>query len=256
MVDHDGSFAVMPGRDDPAWMRVGVPRIDGVLIIGDHASAHVPSDIDLMIDPALLDAHIASDIGVAAVADRLVAAGAADAAHLGAVSRLVVDCNRDPNAPNIIPIASDGHAIPGNMIDHAAHSARIARIHTPYHGALAVLIAQARPAMILSLHSFTPHLAEKPDELRPWDLGILYNQDDRLARIAIRAFTAAGLTVGDQLPYSGKLLNYTMNRHAEGQGIPYLGIEIRQDLVSDTAGQRRMSDIIAQVLMLCRNHLA
>ena len=43
------------------------------------------------------------------------------------------------------------------------------------------------------------------------------------------------MIVGDQLPYSGKLLNATMNRHAESNGIPYVGIEMRQDLVGDAA---------------------
>jgi predicted N-formylglutamate amidohydrolase len=67
---------------------------------------------------------------------------------------------------------------------------------------------------------------------------------------------AAGLNVGDQLPYSGKLLNATMNRHAEGNGIPYLGVEMRQDLVSDTAGQARFAAILAPVLKECRAALA
>ena len=38
-----------------------------ILIIADHASAHVPTDIDLGIDAALLRDHIAIDIGVAEV---------------------------------------------------------------------------------------------------------------------------------------------------------------------------------------------
>ena len=91
--------------------------------------------------------------------------------------------------------------------------------------------------MILSLHSFTPSLAAHPDQERPWHVGVLYNEDDRLAGAAIAALEVEGLNVGDQLPYSGKLLNATMNRHAEGNAIPYVGIEMRQDLVSDAAGQ-------------------
>ena len=41
---------------------------------------------------------------------------------------------------------------------------------------------------------------------------------------------------GDNQPYSGKVLNATMNLHAEANGIPYLGIEVRQDLIGDDAG--------------------
>ena len=57
-------------------------------------------------------------------------------------------------------------------------------------------------------------------EERPWDVGLLYNQDDRAARIAIDLFAEMGLTVGDNEPYSGKQLNATMDRHAEANGIP------------------------------------
>ena len=53
--------------------------------------------------------------------------------------------------------------------------------------------------------------------------------------------------VGDQEPYSGRQLNYTMNRHAEAEGRPYLGIEIRQDQIGDAAGQARWADILFRV---------
>src|SRR3546814_11582422 len=90
--------------------------------------------------------------------------------------------------------------------------------------------------MILSLHSFTPRLASDPGQTRPWEVGILYNRDDRLIGAAIAALESEGLIVGDQQPYSGKLLNATMNRHAEANGIPYIGIEMRPDLVVEIGG--------------------
>lgn len=230
-----------------AWSALGAPRAGGVLLIGDHASNHVPADIDLGIDPALLTQHIAIDLGVAEVAARLVEAGAVDAAILGGVSRLVVDCNRDEEAPGAVPIASDGHAIPGNALDHAGREARIARFFRPYHDHIAATIAAHRPAMILSLHSFTPSLASDPEQRRPWQVGVLYNEDERLAGPAIAALGAEGMVVGDQLPYSGKLLNATMNRHAEANGIAYVGIEMRQDLVRDAAGQGLFAERLARM---------
>ncbi|QNO27129.1 N-formylglutamate amidohydrolase [Sphingopyxis sp. OPL5] len=230
-----------------AWVALGYPRAGGVLLIGDHASNHVPADIDLGIDPALLSEHIAIDLGVAEVAALLVEAGAVDAAILGGVSRLVVDCNRDEDAPGAVPIASDGHAIPGNALDHDGREARIARVFRPYHDHIAATIAAQRPAMILSLHSFTPSLASDPEQARPWQAGVLYNEDDRLAAPAIAALEAEGLIVGDQLPYSGKLLNATMNRHAEANGIPYVGIEMRQDLARDAAGQALFAERLARM---------
>ncbi len=230
-----------------AWRQLGTPRAGGILLIGDHASAHVPPDIDLGIDRALLREHIAIDLGVSEVAALLVEASVVDTAILGGVSRLVVDCNRDEDVPGAIPIASDGHAIPGNALDHAGREARLARFFRPYHAHIAATIAAHRPAMILSLHSFTPALASDPAHARPWHVGVLYNQDDRLAGPAIAALTEEGLTVGDQLPYSGKLLNATMNRHAEANDIPYVGIEMRQDLVRDAAGQARFAEQLGRM---------
>ncbi|MDP3905644.1 N-formylglutamate amidohydrolase [Novosphingobium sp.] len=229
-----------------AFHLIGAPRFGGILVVSDHASNHVPADIDLGIDPALLDQHIAIDIGVAGVAQHM-AERPGIAAFLGGVSRLVCDFNREEHAPTVVPIASDGHAMPGNALDHAGHEARLARFFRPYHAALAALLDDKPPALILSLHSFTPRLASHPEQLRPWQVGVLYNHDDRAARIAIPLLEAAGLMVGDQEPYSGRLLNATMNRHAEGEGRPYLGIEIRQDQIADAAGQQFWASLLGRI---------
>ena len=228
-----------------AWRLLGTPRFGGILVVSDHASNRVPEDIDLGIDPALLSQHIAIDIGVAEVG-ALMALRPGIAAFQAGVSRLVCDCNREEHAPAVIPIASDRHAIPGNALDHAAHQARLDRFFHPYHQALADLLDAAPPALILSLHSFTPQLASS-DEPRPWQVGVLYNHDDRAARLAIPLIEAEGLVVGDQQPYSGQLLNATMNRHAEADGRPYLGIEIRQDQIADAAGQAVWDERLARI---------
>lgn len=228
-----------------AWRLLGTPRFGGVLVVSDHASNVVPDDIDLGIDRALLDQHIAVDIGVGPIG-ALMAERAGVAAFQGGVSRLVCDFNRDADAPGVVPIASDGHAIPGNALDHAAHQVRLARFFDPYHAALARVLDDMPPALILSLHSFTPQLATS-DEPRPWHCGILYNEDDRAARIAIPLLEAEGLIVGDQQPYSGRLLNATMNRHAEAEGRPYFGIEIRQDLIAGEAGQAEWAERLVRI---------
>lgn len=241
MVDHGGGAAV-----SEAYRILGTPRAGGVLVVSDHASNRVPEDIDLGIAPALLEQHIAVDIGVAGVAQRLVE-GTGCAAFLGNVSRLVCDFNRDEHQPAVIPIASDGHAIPGNALDHDAHEARLARFFRPYHDVLEALLADHPPALILSLHSFTPQLASS-DEPRPWHCGVLYNADEQAARLAIPWLAETGVIVGDQQPYSGKLLNATMNRHAEANGHPYFGLEVRQDLIGDPDGQARWAAMIAPIL--------
>lgn len=225
---------------------LGSPRFGGILVVSDHASNRVPDGIDLGISPELLLQHIAIDIGVADVAERM-AEKPGVAAFLGNVSRLVCDFNREEHAPGLIPIASDGHAIPGNALDHSGHMDRLTRFYHPYHDALAALLDEAPPALILSLHSFTPCLAGNPGEQRPWQAGVLYNEDDRAARLIIPLLEAEGIVVGDQQPYSGKLLNATMNRHAESEGRPYVGVEIRQDQIADSAGQALWAERLHRV---------
>ncbi len=229
-----------------AFRVVGEPRFGGILVVSDHASNRVPADIDLGIDPALLDLHVALDIGVAAVAGRM-AAQPGVAAFLGDVSRLVCDFNREEDSPGLIPHASDGHEIPGNLFDVEGREERLERFYRPYHRALAELLDAAPPALIVSLHSFTPSLASRPEEQRPWQVGVLYNEDDRAARLTIPLLEAEGLVVGDQQPYSGKLLNATMNIHAEADGRPYVGIEVRQDQIADQAGQTVWAERLARI---------
>jgi predicted N-formylglutamate amidohydrolase len=231
---------------EQAFRLVGQAGPGGILVVCDHASNRVPEDIDLGIDPRLLHEHVAVDIGVAGVAEQM-AERPGVAAFLANVSRLVCDFNREEDAAAVIPHSSDGHDIPGNLFDIARREERLARFHRPYHSALAELLDTAPPALIVSLHSFTPSLRSRPEEQRPWQVGVLYNQDERGARLAIPLLKAEGLIVGDQQPYSGRLLNATMNRHAEARGLPYVGIEVRQDLIAEAAGQAEWSERLTRI---------
>jgi predicted N-formylglutamate amidohydrolase len=153
-------------------------------------------------------------------------------------SRLLIDLNRDPDHAGLIPAESDGTLIPRNVNISAAERAhRLQAYFHPYHAFIAEEIAARKPALIVSLHSFTPVMN---GFARPWHVGLLYNQDDRAARLAINHLRQeAKLVIGDNEPYSGRDLNYTMNRHGEAQAIPYLSLEIRQDLLAtadDVAG--------------------
>jgi predicted N-formylglutamate amidohydrolase len=232
---------------DQAWVDVSGAEDSAFLLIADHASNRVPDDIDLGIDPALLNDHIALDIGVAPLGRALCAALTCPGI-LGNISRLVVDLNREEDAPHIIPTSSDGQDIPGNTLSDDTRAARIALYWAPYHDRVTAQIARQKPRLLISLHSFTPQLATRPEEARPWQIGILYNADERAARQAIPALEAQGVLVGDQLPYSGKLLNATMNRHGEANGIAYLGIEMRQDLIGDAEGVAHWCAVLAPTI--------
>ena len=229
--------------DDKPFRQVGEAGPTGMLCVADHASNYVPDGIELGIDRSLLDKHVALDIGVEGLADRLSRRHQIPA-HIARVSRLVVDLHRSEDDPSVVPTESDGHLIAGNI--GADIEGRLSRFHRPYHDALGAFIGEVKPRLILALHSFTPSL-ESRDEQRPWEVGLLYNQDDRAARHAIRLFGEQGLSVGDNEPYSGKQLNATMDRHAEANGIPYLTIEVRQDQIATEAGQARWAMMIADI---------
>ncbi len=229
--------------DGIPYRRVGEPTPGGIVCVADHASNFVPDDITLGIPNELLDTHIAVDIGTNAIADRL-GRRHGIAAHIATVSRLVCDLHRSENSPGLVPMSSDGHTIPGNI--GADIEGRLARFHRPYHTALGEWLDAVRPELIVSLHSFTPKLESRAED-RPWQVALLYNQDNRAARHAIRLFGERGLIVGDNEPYSGKQLNATMNRHAEAQGRPYLTVEIRQDEIMTKAQQSRWASLVAEV---------
>ncbi len=227
----------------------------GLLLVADHASNRVPEDVDLGIGADLLGKHIAVDLGVDALAAELLPLVGAPAV-LANISRLVVDLHREADHPDAIPIESDGHVIPGNArLSDAERGARIERFWEPYHAAVSEHVDRHRPDLLFTLHSFTPKLESNPDEHRPWDKGILYNEDDRAPRIAIPKLRALGLEVGDNQPYSGKVLNATMNLHAEARGIPYLAIEVRNDLIADAKGARKWAEILAPVITETRDAL-
>lgn len=238
-----------------AWHEIPGQGNNAVLIIADHASNHVPAGIALGVAGESLTRHIAWDIGVAplaaALCDRL-----GCGAILGGVSRLVIDFNREEDSPSLVPLESDGETIPGNRLPPAQIAARLDRFWRPYHARVAAMIAARQPHLLVSLHSFTPQLRAAPQERRPWEVGILYNLDDRAARLAIPMLEAAGVLVGDQLPYSGRHLNATMNRHAERAGLAYLGIEMRQDLIGEAEGVARWSAVLSGVIGSCADAFA
>lgn len=215
----------------PAFELLPATGPSPLLFVCDHASPALPPDCaGLGLDPGLLATHIAYDIGAAMVTRSLAAAYGA-AAVLGVWSRLLIDLNRGPDDPTLVMKISDGSIIAGNRdADAAAIAERIADFHAPYHDAIAAQVARIGRAVIVSVHSFTPAWKGVP---RPWEVGVLWDEDARLAAPLMAALRQGGFTVGDNEPYSGALENDTLNRHGTQAGLPHVLIEIRQDLVAD-----------------------
>ncbi|WOE73968.1 N-formylglutamate amidohydrolase [Alterisphingorhabdus coralli] len=209
----------------------GAP-LESLLIIGDHASNRVPDDLDLGLAPYVMDTHRAVDLGTAQVS-ALLARQFGCAVANAAASRLVVDLNRHRDDPDVIPHASDAVEIPANQIGEAAHEARLVTFYDSYHARVGEIIETIRPKLLIFLHSFAPMLDSKRHQARPWHFGIMYDHDPRAGQIALDYLYARDIPVGDQLPYSGKIYNSTINRHGDDRGIANLGLEIRQDLLLD-----------------------
>ncbi|MFB0611584.1 N-formylglutamate amidohydrolase [Aurantiacibacter poecillastricola] len=223
---------------------IGDARPGGIVAVCDHASNRVPEGIELGVGADVMDKHVAWDIGAGGVCERL-ARRHGIGAMLCDVSRLVIDMHREEDHEALIPVRTDGILVPGNI--GANREARVADYYKPYHAAMAKWFEDIDPGLILAIHSFTPELESDPDKERPWEIGLLYNQDERAAQHAIRLFGELGVNVGDNEPYSGKQLNATMNRHAEAKGRAYCAIEIRNDLIATETGQARWAAIIADV---------
>ncbi|MEO9600864.1 N-formylglutamate amidohydrolase [Parasphingorhabdus sp.] len=234
----------------------GTPSKGGILVVVDHASSHIPDDIDLGILPEYENDHIAFDPGIAPIA-RLMAEHSGYLAILSTASRMIVDLNRYPDEAAVIVESSDTIEIPGNRLSAEDRQARLDRFFTPYHDRVAGLIAELRPAVVASLHSFSPTLRSHPQMERPWDMGIMYNDHQATPHLALQFLGEEGeLIIGDQRPYSGKDLNATMNRQCEAIDQPYFGVEIRQDLIRDEIGQRRFADILLRSCDKIRTALA
>ncbi len=221
------------------------------LLTSDHYGRIVPRALgDLGLPASEFERHIAWDVGIAGVADTL--SKQLDA-HLIAqrYSRLVIDCNRPPEAPSSIPRTSEATAIPGNeAISQAAAGARRQAVFDPYHRRIDEVIDRRLrdgvPTILVSLHSFTPVYA---GVARPWHIGTLYHRDTRLPPLLLKHLRAEpGLVVGDNEPYAvSDDTDYTIPVHGEKRGLMNTGIEIRQDLIADQPGQQQWADRLARI---------
>ncbi len=239
-----------PGEPSP----FSVENPDGrapLLLVCDHASAAIPEMLGTLgLDPAALGLHIASDIGAAALT-RLLARRLDAPAVLAGYSRLVIDCNRQPGDPQSIIALSDGIAIPGNKdLSADEQEARAETFLYPYHHAIEQAFARLRRSgpepLLFSVHTFTPTFGGRD---RFWDAGVLWNRDPRMAVPLIEILRRyPGLRIGDNEPYSGTEIAYTLNLHAGSAGLANAAIEVRQDHCESEAQLERWADILADAL--------
>ncbi|PTE09985.1 N-formylglutamate amidohydrolase [Mesorhizobium helmanticense] len=219
----------------------------------DHASNFLPAEFGTLgLASEELSRHIAWDPGALPVARRM--AEALDATLVeSCISRLVVDCNRPLDAPDLVPPVSESTIIPGNAgLSDKQRTARVALSWQPFHDAVGHVIykrlARGQETRLVSVHSFTPVYKGKR---RPWHIGIIHDEDCRLAAPLIGALRRlAGVTVGVNEPYSpADRVYFTLERHARSRGLPCAMIEIRNDEISGAAGQRKWADLLTGIFL-------
>lgn len=242
-----------------------VRRIDGrpdagVLLLCDHASNALPAPYGgLGLPEAEFARHIAYDIGARRATEAMAEALGAPAL-MTTFSRLLIDPNRGADDPTLVMRLSDGAVVPGNArIDEAEVEHRRAAFYRPYHDAIADMLARMAAAgpvpAIVSMHSFTPHWKGVP---RPWHVGLLWDNDPRLAAPLFAALKAEPdlqpwtERVGDNEPYDGALPGDTIDTHATRNGYANVLVEVRQDLMATdetaTAWGRRLAGLLAPIL--------
>lgn len=237
------------GSADPAPFSIHCPGgRSPFLLTCDHAGRAVPAALgDLGVPAAEWDRHIAWDIGAAGMARAM--AEALDAWLIcQTYSRLVIDCNRPLDAPGSIVTTSERTDVPGNRdLSAAAIAARRGEIFQPYHRRTVQELdrraAAGQPTVLVTVHSFTPVYL---DTARPWELGVLYQRDARLAKPLLELMRADGWCVGDNQPYAvSDATDYAIPVYGEQRGLPHVELEVRQDLIADAVGQRAWGERLA-----------
>ena len=227
-------------------------RYNDFLVICDHASNNIDEKYkNLGLEKKYIDSHRAFDIGVKNVAWEL--SKLLDCNLVMAnFSRLIIDPNRGLDDLTLIPKLSEGRVVKGNIgivlnKNDYERDIRIKNYYNPYHDQIENFINNSIKKnvtpKVISIHSFTPIWKGKKREI---DVGILWDKDNRLSNIFLKSFK--GYNVGDNKPYSGRLKNDTLYKHATLKGLPNVLIEIRQDLLASENNQKDWAKKIYKVL--------
>ncbi|AYN86905.1 N-formylglutamate amidohydrolase [Commensalibacter melissae] len=126
-------------------------------------------------------------------------------------------------------------------------------MYNSYHACIEQDIERRQNAQIstclIALHSFTPQM----DNIeRPWHAGILHDRYPEFGLIFKKYLEQYyDFPIGDNEPYRLNEKNdYSVPCHAYGGKLPYLELEIRQDLIRSEIQQKEWADRLAYLLPL------
>jgi len=242
---------------DIAWPQEAAGRL---VFASPHSGEHRPGDMDPVEGLGSLTLRSAEDVAV----DRLIVAGADHGIPVlsARISRAYLDLNRAPTELDPVLIedvtpaeptgkvaagfgvvprrAGDGTPLYDRRMPLMEAESRIARVHAPYHAALANLLHAARDrcgtAILFDWHSMPSRAAGVPIRgQRGVDiiLGDRHGMACRSAtsRRARALFEAQGWRVGLNAPYAGGYATQHWGR--PGAGFEALQVEINRALYLD-----------------------
>jgi predicted N-formylglutamate amidohydrolase len=258
-VDYAAAAFLAPGHLPPV-LTFNAKGTSPFVLVCDHASNRIPHEYaGLGLTPIQRLMHIAWDPGALALAKELAALLDAPLVH-STVSRLVIDCNRDHDAHDLITTVSELTEIAANAgIPAAERKARIARHHAPYHDAIDAMLGARFKAgidtILVAVHSFTPTYR---GVARPWPIGLIHGRDESFTAAFRDALLAAepDMNVGWNEPYSAlNGVTFTLEHHGDGRGLPAVMIEVRHDEILDQPGVTRWALTIARALAQARSRV-
>ena len=244
---------VLLGSKDPAPFSIfNADSSSNLLFTSDHNGSAIPTKLkNLGVPLNELRRHVAYDIGIDAVAHALSARFNATLI-VANYSRLVIDCNRHPGSAGSIPSVSDNTVVPGNKnLSDDDIKSREDEIFDAYHSSvgnrISIMRSENKNPILISLHSFTPVIG---GQFRPWEIGILFKDDERLSAPLIKKLREQKeLNIGDNKPYSGsEPAGYTIDYHVEPLNLLSVAVEFRQDLIEFESGAVRWANIFGDAL--------
>ncbi|CAK7192282.1 hypothetical protein COMNV_00473 [Commensalibacter sp. Nvir] len=249
-------------EDDPKPVIVlNEHSISPFVFVCDHAGNAIPKKLEYLgLTLENINEHIAIDKGIREVGG-LLSSELKACFIMQSYSRLVIDCNRSVDHPNLIVKKSDGKKIPGNMaISPEEKTLRLNEIYYPYHHTISSILIKRKklnfPSLLISLHSFTKKLM-KDDVPRPWHIGVLHDKNNQFSLIFKKHLkNKYSFPIGDNKPYALSDENdYTIPFHSQETSIPYLELEIRQDLIETMEQQQVWSNQLKNVLFTAYEEL-
>lgn len=231
---------------------VGDPEAGGAYVFScEHATNRLPEWEPEPDDLPLLEDHWGWDVGAADLT-RALCAETGSCAVLSCFSRLVCDPNREPGQSSFVVREIDGQVLSFNRkVDDAERARRRERYFDPFHRTLDEIIAarlragSPRPALC-AIHSFTPIFLGRA---RPMEIGVLFDAYDARAFRLESALLEQGFETVLNAPYSARDgFIHSASRHGNRHGIPYVELEVRQDLIDTPDKASQVAVRIARAL--------